>query len=102
MIITPNQERILTILMRGTNVRGDRNCDIYQLLEGLEKTYGWKTTRDSMQFSLRALRRRGLVAPPERRLRKGRIKSIHTLTTFGKQIMSSVKSADFEKASGKR
>lgn len=78
--------------MRGTNIRGDRNCDIYQLLDGLEQTYGWKTTRDSMQFSLRALRRRGLLEEPEMKLRRGRIKSVHKLSTFGKQVMCSVPS----------
>lgn len=63
---------------------GDAAIDLDQLLERLD----YKTSKESLQFSLRALIGHGLIRKAERELRRDRIRQTLVPTTYGKQVYS--------------
>jgi hypothetical protein len=58
--------------------------DLDEILETLE----YETTKQSLQFSIRALMRRGLIERSEIECRRGRNRRIITLTKLGYSIYS--------------
>lgn len=61
---------------------GEAAIDLDQLLERLD----YQTTKESLQFSLRALIGHGLIRKAERELRRDRIRQTLVPTTYGKQV----------------
>lgn len=85
MRMTTKQIAILNSLI-------DRNADgsaldLDQLLERLETTHRWVTTKPSLQFSLRCLIEYGLVMKEEREIRRGRKRAVLSVTDLGKKVM---------------
>lgn len=78
MELTKNQIMIMTTL----DVDGDP-LDMDQLLENLP----YKTSKESLQFSLRALIGKGLIRKGEKQVRRGRCRRIIELTEFGKSMV---------------
>ncbi len=72
--LTRKQVAILDVIMRGAEDGG--LIDMDTLLEKLP----YETTKDSMQFSIRYLIRRGLVEKRPRELRRGRRRITYALT----------------------
>jgi predicted transcriptional regulator len=80
--LTCKQGQILTALLKG-NADGDF-LDIDQLVEAVP----YDTTKQSMQFSLRALIKHNLVEKREREKRRGRLRNILAPTSAAVKIMS--------------
>lgn len=72
--LTLKQVNILETIMKGDGSGGF--IDLDQLLERIS----YETTKQSMQFSIRALIRRGLVEKKPRELRRGRKRVVYSLT----------------------
>lgn len=60
-----------------------QEIDVDQLLEGLPYT----TTKQSMQFSLRSLIKKGLILKCECEVRRGRLRRVIKVTAFGKTML---------------
>lgn len=90
--MTHKQIQIMTIVIAGNGVDADGKfvpADIDQLLERLP----YKTTKDSMHFSLRALMRRGMIEKGEVEARRGRKRRPIVPTDLGKSALSATASA---------
>lgn len=83
MSFTVKQIQILTILCRGSDEPGEKWCDIDQLLEKLETDFQWKTTKQSIQFSIRILIKKGYIVKHEKEIRRGRSRVIIAPTETG-------------------
>lgn len=73
MILTTKQKQIMCCLIFGKNP--ENTDDILQqwlTISDLVEYVPYETSRDSMQFSIRALIKKGLVKKGERELRNGR------------------------------
>jgi hypothetical protein len=81
MLLTQKQQSIMKQIIAGD---GEAAIDLDQLLERLD----YKTSKESLQFSLRALIGHGLIRKAERELRRDRIRQTVVPTTFGKEIYS--------------
>lgn len=77
MRITSKQRTIMTVLVRG-NPDGSF-CDLDQLIERID----YKTTKASMQFSIRALIKNGFLIKQPREKRRGRSHVIISPTKKG-------------------
>lgn len=86
MRLTSKQIEIMRILKEGNGMDGDKPvpCDLDQLLERLPYT----TTKDSIQFSIRALVKKELVEKKGIEVRRGRSRILLALTKSGKAIFS--------------
>lgn len=84
MNLTDHQLQIMNVLRRG-NLDGS-SVDLDQLLERLAKEEGWETNKASIQFSIRAMIRKELIAKAEREVRRGRKRAVLTLTELGRKI----------------
>jgi len=86
MRLTNKQLQILDILCDGNE--DNSPMDIGQLLEGLESKHSWRTTKQSMQFSIRALIKHGLMTKAEdRELRDSRLRVLLAASDLGRIVM---------------
>lgn len=85
MNLTAKQTQILMVLIRA-NPDGTF-CDIDQLLERLESDYRWKTTKPSLQFSIRSMISAKTIRRAGSEQRRGRIRTVLAPTVIGYQIM---------------
>jgi len=92
--LTDKQTKILTVLCDGSMEDDEVFVDIDQLLERLNHQHGWKTTKQSMQFSIRALINRGLMVKNGKEIRRGRRRVILAPTAAGYRIMGMVNPKD--------
>lgn len=91
--LTSKQYKILTVICEGNkNESGkwDSPVDFDELLERLS----YRTSKESMQFSIRALVKRGLVVKGQER-RRGALRTTFTPTESCKQMMGYLDSASF-------
>lgn len=61
--------------------------DIDQLIDGLEKTHHWYTTKQSIQFSIRALVGHGVIEKRALSLRRSRHRVTFSITDLGKKML---------------
>lgn len=80
MLLTSKQQSIMKQIIAGND--DDTAIDIDQLLERLD----YKTTKESLQFSLRALIGHGLIRKAERELRRDRVRQTLVPTGLGKEV----------------
>lgn len=80
MLLTSKQQSIMKHIIAGNP--NNTAVDIDQLLERLD----YKTTKESLQFSLRALIGHGLIRKADRELRRDRVRQTLVPTGFGKQV----------------
>ena len=85
MNLTAKQTQILMVLIRA-NPDGTF-CDIDQLLEKLDSDYDWKTTKPSLQFSIRAMIKSNTIRRAGVEHRRGRNRTVLSPTVLGYQIM---------------
>lgn len=84
--MTQKQYAIMTVICQGDGKDGEGKfvaIDIDQLLERIP----YKTTKDSMHFSLRALMRRGLLKKGDIRPRNGRHRRTLVATDLGRALI---------------
>lgn len=86
MNLTTKQTQILTVLIKA-NPDGTF-CDIDQLLERLESEHDWKTSKPSIQFSIRAMIKAKTICRASSERRRGRIRTVLAPTGLGYQVMS--------------
>jgi DNA-binding MarR family transcriptional regulator len=87
MQLTNKQVQILNVLVKGEGVDAQGAlipADLDQLLERLD----YKTTKASIQFSIRALIARGLIAKAGMENRRGRKRVLLAPTETGKSLVS--------------
>lgn len=86
MRLTVKQIEIMGILNAGNGIDAGKfsPCDLDQLLERLS----YRTTKDSIQFSIRALVKKELVEKKGTEVRRGRSRVLLSLTKSGKAIFS--------------
>lgn len=80
-LLTEKQYEILRIIIKG--VEGDY-VDLDQLLESLS----YKTTKESMQFSIRALIKRRLIEKLPMECRRKRARVRYRITNEGRRMMN--------------
>lgn len=88
MNITSKQFGILQVILKGDGCRSDGTfipVDLDQLLKRL--TYS--TTKESMQFSIRTLIKKGLIYKGEQELRRGRQRVTYFPTNLARDILGS-------------
>lgn len=98
-LLTNKQYKILTVLCHGNGKDKDGNhipCDLDELLERV----AYKTTKDSMQFSIRALVKRGLITKGKE-YRRGANRVVYIPSRLAMQTMgygdpSWIQDMDFE------
>lgn len=81
MHLTTKQYSLMSVIIRG-NPDGSF-VDLDQILERIP----YETSKQSLQFSIRALVNRGLIMKHEREVRRGRVRVIISATPVGYQIM---------------
>lgn len=81
MKLTQKQIQILTTLEVGESPL----LDLDQLVEAVP----YETTKQSMQFSVRALVGKGLIEKAGRDTRRGKSRRLLSLTKFGKEMLGS-------------
>lgn len=67
-----------------------QEVDVDQLLESLP----YKTSKQSMQFSIRSLIKKGLILKCECEVRRGRLRRVIKVTSFGKTMLGINQSPD--------
>lgn len=82
MKLTPKQIHLLTII-RDKNPDG-RPVDLDQILLRLP----YETTKQSLQFSIRALINRGLIERAETEKRRGKRRRVITLSELGNMLLN--------------
>lgn len=83
--ITDKQYKILVVICEGNkdlNGKFESPVDLDQLLERI----AYDTTKESMQFSIRALMRRGLITKDKER-RRGALRAVYYPTREAKVMM---------------
>lgn len=88
MSLTTKQTQIMTIVCRGNTSDETPWCDIDQVLEGLAKEFNWNTTKQSLQFSIRALIKKGMVEKEGLEKRRGRKRVVLKPTDLSMSIIS--------------
>ncbi len=86
-ILTQKQRQILTTIVQGSRAPDgtlDQWLDMDQLLEQLP----YRTSRESMQFSLRALEKKGLLEPQRYEVRRGQRRRLAVPTSDGMSLVS--------------
>lgn len=61
--------------------------DMDQLIDNLEKDHHWETSKPSLQFSLRALIKEGVVEKIGMQKRRGRRRVLIQATDLGRRMM---------------
>jgi predicted transcriptional regulator len=82
MTMTSKQFQIMTTILKGND--DGSFLDLDQVIQKLS----YKTTKQSLQFSIRALIRKGLVTKQEQEKRRGRSRAIVSPTKNGYIIMT--------------
>lgn len=77
MGLTVKQRDLMTVIFTG-NADGSK-LDIDQILENIS----YDTTKQSLQFSLRALSKKGCIQKMPKEIRRGRGRVVYALTTHG-------------------
>lgn len=84
MRLTTKQKQILTVIYKGQGESGNRvDVDLSNLIASLP----YETTRDSMQFSIRALIKKGLISKNELELREERFHVTYKLSPLGIEVV---------------
>lgn len=81
--ITDKQLETLQLVARGARAPAVGLIDFDQLLEELS----WKPTKQSAQFTIRALITKGLIAKSGPLLRRGRQRVVYQMTEDGKLVL---------------
>ena len=84
MRTTRKQVFIMNLIIAG-NVDATP-IDMDQLIDRLEEEHGWTTSKQSLQFSLRALINHGLIEKRPFALRRGRQRRLFRVTENGKKM----------------
>lgn len=84
LVFTGHQYEVLRIVIAG-NLVSDPTLQLTDLDEILERTTR-KTTKQSMQFTVRALIQAGMIEKAGQVTRRGRFRVTFTATDLGKQI----------------
>lgn len=79
--LTAKQVQLISTLAAGNSDGSE--VDLDQLLERLP----YRTSKESLQFSVRALAKRGLVAKKGQELRRGRLRRLLALTAAGESFI---------------
>jgi len=85
MNLTGKQNWIMQILTKGN--QDGSFCDLDELLEQLGQEFDWHTTKQSLQFSIRALIKRKLIYKVGTEKRRGRNRVVLAPTFMGYQVM---------------
>ncbi|MFP5300025.1 hypothetical protein R2R70_02265 [Cobetia sp. SIMBA_158] len=80
--LTEKQIQIISTIRAHAEVYGV-DIDMNQLIESLP----YKTTKESLQFSIRALIKKGMVEKGETQTRRGRRRRTFIITAFGKTML---------------
>lgn len=80
--LTEKQIQIISTIRAHSEVYGE-DIDMNQLIDSLP----YKTTKESLQFSIRALIRKGMVSKGETVTRRGRSRRTFIITEFGKTML---------------
>lgn len=80
--VTDKQLEALRLVKRGSDIPGDL-IDFDQLLEGLS----WTPTKQSAQFTIRALIAKGFIKKDGQVLRRGRQRVTYRMTKEGKLLL---------------
>ena len=89
MNLTTKQVIFMTVVCSGSKVTGEEWNDLDQILERLSVEHDWTTSKDSIQFTIRALLKHGMIEKGEREKRRGRLRAIIKPTTLGLQSFAS-------------
>lgn len=82
--LTTKQFQLMDVIVKGNGESG--HCDMDQLLERLESEHNWKTTKESLQFSIRALRAKGFIRKDGKEKRRGRLRMVIAPTIEGYKV----------------
>lgn len=100
MSLTTKQIQIMTIVCRGNTDHSEQWCDLDQVLERLKSMFNWATTKQSLQFSIRALIKQGMIEKAGTERRRGRRRIILAPTELGKHIGGTSHSASVVENTG--
>ena len=90
MRMTIKQQQIIHLIDKAES---EGSCfDFDQLLDGLEKHYSWYTTKQSLQFSIRALISHEVIEKKPLSLRRGRHRVSFGITDLGRKILGKTQS----------
>lgn len=86
MNLTTKQVQLMTVICSGSRVEGEEWNDLDQILDRLDTEHHWRTTKASIQFSIRTLiEKHGMIEKAGREKRRGRNRVILKPTTLGLQ-----------------
>jgi DNA-binding PadR family transcriptional regulator len=80
--LTDKQMEALQLVRRGAEAGSDDLIDFDQLIDALS----WKPTKQSAQFTVRALIVKGLAEKKGTQLRRGRQRVVYRLTKSGREV----------------
>lgn len=84
MRLTIKQIELLTVISKG--VGPDEPCDLDQVLDLIR----YETTKQSLQFSIRALLARDLIIRKGTEKRRGRMRQVIEATALGRSMVTTV------------
>ena len=84
--LTQKQHFMLEVITKGND--DGSYCDLDQILERLETRHGWKTTKSSLQFSIRIMILNNLIRKMSTVKRRGRSRRPLAPTLYGHQQFS--------------
>lgn len=87
MAYTRKQFMLIDVIVTGNEGEPpsshNRWCDTEQILDRLERRHGWKTSRVSLYYSIRALEKHGLIVRGGKKIRRGRSRQTFCPTPTG-------------------
>ncbi|MEO9497597.1 MAG: hypothetical protein ABJG42_24200 [Vibrio splendidus] len=89
MHLTIKQREIIKVIMEGNlDPDNQRFCDVdlNQILERIN----YKTTKHSLQFSIRSLIKKGVIVKGDRECRRGKSRQTFKMTEMGEKLLEVV------------
>jgi len=88
MTLSVKQTMLMKVIADGGIEPGEEYIDLDQVIDELERRYGWKTSKASLQFSVRSMMKRGMLEKMPQERRRGRSRIIFRATDLAKHFVS--------------